>query len=39
MAAGKKPFYLKKTEKKKLELVAKYQELKEKGTLDKCVTP
>ena len=33
--AGKKPFYLKKSEQRKLELLAKYRELKERGGLDK----
>lgn len=32
---GKKPFYLKKSEQKKEELVGKYQELKASGKLDK----
>jgi len=32
---GKKPFYLKKSEQKKEELVEKYQELKTSGKLDK----
>ena len=35
VAAGKKPFYLKKSEKRKRELVAKYEELKASGQLDK----
>ena len=30
MASGKKPFFLKKSEKKRLELLAKYKELKDK---------
>ena len=33
--AGHKPFYLKKSEKRKRELVAKYEELKASGQLDK----
>ena len=33
--AGKKPYYLKKSEQRKLELLAKYRELKEGGGLDK----
>lgn len=33
--AGAKPFYLKKSEKRKRELVAKYEELKASGGLDK----
>eukprot|EP00794_Sanderia_malayensis_P020097 gene20097-22067_t len=32
---GKKPFYMKKSEKKKLELVEKYKHLKESGKLEK----
>lgn len=32
--AGKNPFYLKKSEKKKLELVGKYEELKRTGQLE-----
>ncbi|GBF95631.1 hypothetical protein Rsub_08613 [Raphidocelis subcapitata] len=35
VAAGKKPFFLKKSEKRKLELVAKYEELKSSGKLEK----
>lgn len=35
MAAGKQPFYLKKSDKRKRELVAKYEELKATGQLDK----
>jgi ribosomal RNA-processing protein 36 len=35
VAAGAKPFYLKKSEKRKRELVAKYEELKAAGQLDK----
>ncbi|KXZ45096.1 hypothetical protein GPECTOR_58g545 [Gonium pectorale] len=35
VASGKAPFYLKAAEKKKLALLAKYQELKERGKLDK----
>jgi hypothetical protein len=35
VAAGKKPFFLKKSEKRKRELVAKYEELKAAGKLDK----
>jgi ribosomal RNA-processing protein 36 len=32
---GKKPFYLKKSEQRRLELVAKYEELKGSGKLEK----
>ena len=32
---GKKPFYLKKGDEKKLELVEKYEELKKSGKLEK----
>lgn len=35
VAEGKKPFYLKKSEKRKRELVAKYEELKSSGRLEK----
>lgn len=35
VAAGKKPFFLKKSEKRKRELLAKYEELKSAGQLDK----
>lgn len=35
VADGKKPFFLKKSEKRKRELVAKYEELKSSGRLDK----
>ncbi|PNH10830.1 Ribosomal RNA processing protein 36 [Tetrabaena socialis] len=35
ISAGKTPFYLKASDKKRLELLAKYQELKERGKLDK----
>jgi ribosomal RNA-processing protein 36 len=35
VAAGKKPFFLSKSEKRKRELVAKYEELKSSGRLDK----
>lgn len=35
MAQGKKPFFLKKSEMRKLELKAKYEELKAKGQLDR----
>lgn len=35
VAGGKAPFYLKKAEKRRLELVAKYEELKAAGQLDK----
>jgi len=35
VAAGNKPFYLKKSEKRKRELVAKYEELKATGGLEK----
>ena len=35
VAGGKAPFYLKKSEKKRLELVAKYEALKASGGLDK----
>lgn len=33
--AGKKPFYLKKSEKRKAELVSRFQDLKESGKLDR----
>lgn len=33
--AGKKPYYMKKSELKRLELLAKYEELKSKGKLEK----
>jgi ribosomal RNA-processing protein 36 len=33
--AGKKPFFQKRSDKRKAELVAKYQQLKESGQLDK----
>jgi ribosomal RNA-processing protein 36 len=35
VGAGKRPFYLKKSEKKRLELVAKYEALKASGGLEK----
>ena len=35
VAEGKKPFYLKKSEKKRQELVSKYEELKSTGQLEK----
>lgn len=35
VAAGKKPFFLKKSEKRKRELLAKYEDLKSAGQLDK----
>ncbi|KAG2438331.1 hypothetical protein HYH02_011027 [Chlamydomonas schloesseri] len=35
VSSGKQPFFLKAADKKKLELLAKYQELKEGGKLDK----
>lgn len=35
VAAGKKPFFLSKSEKRKRELVAKYEELKSSGRLEK----
>jgi len=35
VAHGKKPYFLKKSEKKKLELLAKYEELKSSGRLEK----
>jgi ribosomal RNA-processing protein 36 len=35
VAAGKKPFFLKKSDKRKRELMAKYEELKDSGRLDK----
>ncbi|GAX84324.1 hypothetical protein CEUSTIGMA_g11746.t1 [Chlamydomonas eustigma] len=35
VAEGKKPFYIKKSEQRKLELLAQYQELKDTGGLDK----
>lgn len=35
VAAGKKPYFLGKAEKRKRELVAKYEELKSAGKLDK----
>lgn len=35
MKAGKKPFYLKKSEKKRQELVARFHELKASGRLEK----
>jgi ribosomal RNA-processing protein 36 len=35
VAAGKAPFYLKKSEVKKRELLAKYEELKDSGGLEK----
>ena len=35
VASGKKPYYLKKSEQRRLELVAKYEELKKAGRLDK----
>ena len=34
---GKKPFFLKKSEKKKQELIRKYQELKASGGLEKAM--
>lgn len=33
--AGKKPFFLKKTDRRKAELVAQYQDLQKSGGLDK----
>lgn len=36
--AGKKPFFLKKSEKKKQELIRKYKELKASGRLEKTLT-
>lgn len=33
--AGKRPYYLKKSEKKRIELLAKYEELKSSGKLEK----
>ena len=35
--AGKRPFFLKKSEKKKQELIRKYQELKATGRLEKAI--
>lgn len=35
VAAGKQPFYLKKSEKKRIGLLAQFKELKESGRLDK----
>jgi ribosomal RNA-processing protein 36 len=35
VAAGKRPYYMKKSEKRKRELVARYEELKSAGQLDK----
>jgi ribosomal RNA-processing protein 36 len=35
VASGKNPYFLKKSEKRKMELVAKYEELKASGGLDK----
>ncbi|GBG72641.1 hypothetical protein CBR_g12215 [Chara braunii] len=35
---GKKPFFLKKSEEKKIELMGKFEELKEKGNLDAYIT-
>ncbi|KAG2488489.1 hypothetical protein HYH03_012993 [Edaphochlamys debaryana] len=35
VAGGKNPFFLKDADKKRLQLLAKYQELKERGKLDK----
>jgi ribosomal RNA-processing protein 36 len=35
IAGGKKPFFLKKSEKRKRELLAKYEDLKVSGRLDK----
>ena len=37
MKAGKKPFFLKKSEQKKQELIRKYQELKASGGLEKAM--
>lgn len=34
--SGKQPYYLKESDKKKLELVAKYETLKKQGKLDRC---
>ena len=36
--AGKKPFFLKKSEKKRQELVSRYEELKATGRLQKVLT-
>lgn len=35
VAEGKKPYYLKKSEQRRLELVSKFDELKKSGRLDK----
>lgn len=35
MEGGKRPFYLKKSEQRRLELLAKYEELQASGKLDK----
>ncbi len=35
MRAGKKPFYLKKADRRRAELVAKYEELKSSGRLER----
>jgi ribosomal RNA-processing protein 36 len=35
VASGKKPYYLKKSEQRKMELLAKYQELKSGGGLER----
>ena len=35
VAGGKRPFYLKKSEKRRQELVARYEELKSTGQLEK----
>ena len=37
MKAGKRPFFMKKSEKKKQELVRKYHELKASGGLEKAM--
>lgn len=37
MKAGKKPFFVKKSERKRQELVQRYQELKASGKLQKAI--